>query len=130
MEKVERNFWLLFSWLSSPPTVCRLTAQNLLPYLLPYPYLNPSIPLLLNPLSLWILSQPLDSLSVIQLCVFFKCLSTVDFGLWMPWAPKRDLRRPVVWPSISHILPAAREPDSIHPAHEHTSQVLTPSRGH
>lgn len=71
-------------------------------------YLNPSIPPhLLNSVSTWILSHPLDSFSVIQRCVFFKCLSAADFELWMPQAPRRDLRGPAVWPSIYHILPAA-----------------------
>lgn len=82
--------------------------MNFLPYLHLQPYLSPSIPPHLpNPISPWILSHTLDSLSVIQRCVFFKCLGPLDFELWMPQAPSRDLRGPAVWPPIYHISPAA-----------------------
>lgn len=89
---------------------CLLSTRhmNFHSYLLLYPYLSTSIPPHRpNPISLWILSHTLDSLSLIQCCVLFKFLCTVDFELWMPQAPRRDLRGPAVWPPIYHILPAA-----------------------
>lgn len=84
-----------------------------------YPYLYPSIPPHLpNPTSRRILSHPLDSLSVSQRCVFFHCLCAVDFELWMPRAPRRDLRGPAVWPWIYHISPAAMKRQTpLRPAH-------------
>lgn len=101
-----------------------------------YPYLNPAIPPhLSNPISPWILSHTLDSLSVIQRCVFFKCLCAVDFELWMPQAPSRDLRGPAVsglqsiisrlQPRRDRLPPSSTMLDSLD-----TSQVLTPSTGH
>lgn len=100
-----KRWWILTLplFLALKPSDSLLTDTNFL-----YPYLNPSIPPhLSNPISLRILSHTLDSLSVIQRCVFFKCLCAVDFELWMPKAPSRDLRRTAVWSPIYHISPAA-----------------------
>ena len=81
---------------------------SVLPFLLTFP----------TPASRRILSHPLDSLSVSRCCVFFHCLCAVDFELWMPRAPRRDLRGPAVWPRIYHISPAAMKRQApLHPAH-------------
>lgn len=113
---------------------CLLSDRHMdfLPGLFPHPYLNLSIPPHLpNATSPRILSHPLGWLSVIQRCAFFKCLRSADFEPPMPQAPRRDLRKACGLASnLSYLACSHEETHSLHPAHQRSSQVLTPSTGH
>lgn len=122
--------------------VTRTLARWQLRELSPHPYLLPTILISTHPFPFTVITNiPADPLTHAQIAsnihcvVFFKCLCSVDFEPRLPWAPGGDLRGPVVWPPIRHILPAATERQALSAqhsvrfnTHQHTSQVLIPSR--